>query len=268
MGAHAVAVGLIHDRVAVEHKMGSAVEIGGASEVGDFACREFEQRDIAIWVAHLGNKFHHDPAAVGTPLEAHAVVLARIGLATGVFRNFAGCQIHHAEMVAVLDKSKLLAVGRNIRMRVLVDRISHVGTGLDVEERHLGNGRRVREIGIFLARHRRLIYILAAGALRGIIKRAVVGTPADMALSGGSVGDLYSSGVFYRSYEHVATVGEGHHLAVGRDHSSGSLYVADLLLVRVVGYGLYGKFHGLSPVGKRVDAAVVGKCHLPVGRTR
>ena len=168
-------------------------------------------------------------------------------------------------MVAVFDKSKLLAVGRNIRMRVLVDRISHVGTGLDVEERHLGNGRRVREIGIFLARHRRLIYILAAGALRGIIKRAVVGTPADMALSGGSVGDLYCRGVFHRSNEHVAAIGEGHHLAVGRDHSSGSLYVANLLLVGVVGHGLYGKFHGLFPVGKRVDAAVVGKCHLPAG---
>lgn len=162
VGAHAVSVGLIHDRVAVEHKMRSAIEIARARKISDLAGREFEQRDIAIGVAHLGNKFHHNPAAVGTPLETHAVVLAGIGLATGVFRNFAGCQIHYAEMVAVFDKSKLLAVGRNIRMRVLVDRISHVGTGLDVEERHLGNGRRVREIGIFLARHRRLIYILAA----------------------------------------------------------------------------------------------------------
>ena len=168
MAAHAVAVGLEEDGVAVEHPAGRLTEIAALGQVDDVPARTvgFHQAYVRVGVVTVADECEGEPASVGRPgvIKAASCVVPR--RAVSHLAHFFSLQIDHHQAAAVFDEGQFLAVGRELRVGALD--VFRGQQGFFLDERSVG------EIGIFRAGDFCKIESPVASTLAGIGQGAVV----------------------------------------------------------------------------------------------
>ena len=199
----------------------------------------------------VSDKFQGEPFTVRRPGVVESAAGAVPCGAIGYLPYLLALQVVDHEAAAVLDESKLLPVGRELRMGTFY--------GVGGEQRLFLYQGCVGEVRVFLPDYLCQVDLQVPVALAVVSQSPVVRSKREMTLPRCRMGDLLGGGVLCGSDEYFTPHGESYLLAVGRySGGSGAVRIFEVGYLRlVVAYDVHAGFPGSGTYLLGVDLPVV-----------
>ena len=245
-----VPVARIEENLAVGAEQGQFLRVPALRNVHNLAGGEFDRRHLRcpklVAVVRGGQ-----PARVGREGVFDVAIGVGVVFASRNDRaRFFRLQVHHHDLVAILQVRELLAVRRDHRLERLV--------GCD-QERIFGHYRRVGERLVLFAGNRGLVEVPGTAAFAVVIERATILAPGDIPLLLGRIGNPLGRTEFNRRDKHLPAYDQSDLLLIGGNGVRGGSAATNFpagIVVPLIGGHIDRKLFGGLPLRLAPNLAV------------